>query len=266
MSETEQPQAEPIVHNFGISAEYYDQKADVQKEVADRLIASLRPWTEILPPGPVLELGCGTGFVTKGLMELLPDRELEITDISPEMVEFCRKKLGDTGRTTFKTLDAENIDTGSEVYAMTISGFVAQWFEQPAITLGKCLEATKPGGLLLASFPGSESFPEWKEACRDLGLPFTGNQLPDTEEMVVKLSGWPVQVDYFEDTVKQQFESSADFFRHLKRMGASTQKKGRHLKATEMRMLIDHWDQKTEGDIEISYHVVFVAVKRNYDS
>ncbi|MDZ7693269.1 MAG: hypothetical protein U5K69_19485 [Balneolaceae bacterium] len=45
----------------------------------------------------------------------------------------------------------------------------------------------------------------------------------------IKLSGGPVQVDYYEDTVKQQFNSAAGFFRHIKKLGAGTQQEGRHL-------------------------------------
>lgn len=251
---------------FGRSPEYYDRHAEVQKEVAGRLIASLRPWKETLPDGPVLELGCGTGFVTEGLIELFPERELYISDLSAEMLGYCRDKLGEQENVTYRQQDAEHLETDPETYAMTVSGFVAQWFRHPAVSLGRCLEATKPGGLLLASFPGSESFPEWKECCRDLGLPFTGNELPDTEEMVIKLSGGPVQVDFYEDTVKQQFDGAARFFRHLKDLGAGTQREGRPLSAREMKMLIDHWDNKTEGNVEVSWHVVFLAVKRNYST
>ncbi|MDX1638786.1 MAG: methyltransferase domain-containing protein [Balneolaceae bacterium] len=254
---------ESVRRNFGEAASCYDSHADLQRSVADRLINSLRPWIDIIPPGPILEVGCGTGFVTEGLIDLFPGRSLEITDIAPEMVEICRKKFGGHRDASFRTLDAEQLDADPKTYAMTVNGFVAQWFEHPAVTMGSMLEATKPGGLLLGSFPGSESFPEWKEACRELGLPYTGNPLPDTEELVVKLSGGPVQVDYYEDTVKQEFASAADFFSHLKKVGAGTQRTGRQLTPKEFRLLMDHWDNKTQGPVKVSYHVVFIAVKRD---
>ncbi|MDZ7693268.1 MAG: methyltransferase domain-containing protein [Balneolaceae bacterium] len=81
--------------------------------------------------------------------------------MAPEMVEICKKKFGDKDNVLFRTLDAEQLEAAPETYAMSVSGFVAQWFDQPAMTMGKLLEATKPGGLLLGSFPGNESFPEW---------------------------------------------------------------------------------------------------------
>lgn len=254
-----------ISASFGAAAPYYDEHASVQQEVADRLVASLQPWRDIIPSGPIIELGCGTGFVTKGLADLYKKQEIQVTDLSKEMVRYCEKKF-DQDNLSFRVQDAEDPPYEEPHYAMTVSGFTAQWFKDPAETLGRWLQATKPGGLLLVSFPGNDSFPEWKQKCEELGLPFTGNQLPDVEEMVVKMSVGPAQVDFYEDTVTQTYSSARDFFRDLKKLGAGTQRSGRSLTPKELALLIDYWDATTEGDIEISYHAVFLAVKRDYDS
>lgn len=260
--ETVSPQKSEIA-NFSQAAEAYHQHATVQRQVAERLLASLKPWKEILPPGPILELGCGTGFTSQGLINLFPERPLIITDAAEGMLNACKKNIGDLDNVTFDLLDAESIPVEEETYAMTISSFVSQWFRHPGYTLGQWLEVTKPGGLLLAAFPGHESFPEWKQHAKTLGLPYTGNSLPDTEEMVVKLSSEITQVDYYEDTITQSFASAADFFRHLKKIGAGQQIEGRPLNAREMKMLIEHWDSQQDGDITVSWHVVFIAVKKN---
>lgn len=258
----------PVALSFGRSAENYHRHAEVQQGVARRLIASLEPWRDIIPPGPILEVGCGTGYVTEGLVELYPQRQKVITDLSPEMTAFCRERFKNAPNISFSQLDAEELSTDEPSYSLTVSGFTAQWFKHPALTLGRMMEATKPGGLLLASFPGSESFPEWKKYCRELGIPYTGNDLPDTEEMVVKMSTGPVQVDYYEDTVVQSFTSAAEFFKHLKIIGAGTRKEadGRNLRPSEMKLLINHWDSQAKGDIKVKYHIVFLAVKREHNS
>lgn len=250
--------------DFDTSVRAYHEQAEVQKNVAKRLIASLKPWKETLPPGPVIEFGCGTGFVSRQLTDLFPDRNLIFTDAAPAMVNFTRDQIGAEPRNTFDILDAETLLADEPTYALVISSFAAQWFRDPAYTLGQWLEVIKPGGLLLAAFPGSESFPEWKQHAQSLGLPFTGNTLPDTEEMVIKLSSGGTQVDYYEDTITQHFESAADFFGHLKTIGAGKQLKGRPLSPKEMRLLIDHWNGQTEGSITVSYHIVFLAVKKNF--
>lgn len=258
-----------IADRFGRAASFYENNADVQRKVADRLIASLEPWKGILPSGPIIELGCGTGFVTEGLLKLYEgeDREIQVTDLSEKMVNFCRRKFEGNDQLSFRVQDAEDPPPVNEPhYGMAISGFTAQWFKDPAQTLARWLEATKPGGLLLVSFPGNECFPEWREKCRELGIPFTGNTLPDVEEMVVKMSLGPAQLDYYEDTITQTFDDARDFFKQLKKVGASTQKKGRSLTSKEFSLLVDHWNASTDGKVEVSYHVVFLAVKRDYDS
>jgi malonyl-CoA O-methyltransferase len=255
-----------IASSFGKAASYYDEHAEIQKEVAKRLIASLQPWRDILPSGPIIELGCGTGFVTEGLAEMYPQKEIQVTDLSKQMVEFCKQKFSDQQNLTFRVQDAEDVPYEEPHYAMTISGFSPQWFKDPAQTLARWLQATKPGGLLLTSFPGNESFPEWQKQCQELGLPFTGNTLPDVEEMVVKMSVGPAQVDYYEDTVSKSYESARDFFRDLKNLGADTQRSGRSLTPKEFSLLINHWDSSAEGNIRVSYHLIFLAVKRDYDS
>jgi malonyl-CoA O-methyltransferase len=258
---------EKIADSFGKAASYYNDHASLQKEVAERLIASLKPWRDIIPSGPIMELGAGAGFVTKGVADLYPDRKIEVTDLSEGMIEFCRSKFADHDNMRFKVSDAEDVPEFDDPhYAMTVSGFAAHWFNHPAQTLAKWLEITKPGGLLLASFPGNESFPMWRSYCQELGLPFTANELPDVEEMVIKMSVGPAQVDYYEDTISREYESAKDFFDELKSLGMDTLKQGRQLTPKELSLLVDHWDSSTEGNISVDYHVVFLAVKRDFDS
>lgn len=256
-----------IADSFSEAASYYDEHASVQREVAERLIASLQPWRDIIPTGPIIELGAGTGFVTKGVVDLYPDREIQVTDLSEDMIALCRKKFADHGNLKFMVSDAEEVPEFNDPhYAMTVSGFAAHWFDNPAQTLAKWLEITKPGGLLLASFPGNESFPQWKKNCQELGLPFTANELPDVEEMVIKMSVGPAQVDYYEDTITREYESAQDFFNELKNLGMDTLKQGRQLTSKEMSLLVDHWDSSTDGMVSVDYHVIFLAVKRDFDS
>ena len=48
-----------ISEQFGKAAATYHQEARIQKKVADGLVSSLRPWKDILPEGPIFEVGCG---------------------------------------------------------------------------------------------------------------------------------------------------------------------------------------------------------------
>ncbi len=260
------PQKQSIKKEFGKNPDYYDQNADCQKESAERLIASLEPWTAIIPRGPILEVGCGTGFLSRHLPGLFKERSIEITDLAPEMVEYCRRKMDlkdEMERVTFDVRDAEYLTAAEESVSLIIHNFVAQWFQDPALSMERMVECLKPGGLMLAAFPGSDSFPEWKEATEKADVDYTGNELPDTEEIVVKLSNLPVKVDYYEDTISSRFSSAREFFRHLKKIGASTaENKDSGLSGSEMKKLIETWDHSASGEITVNYHVVFLAVKK----
>ncbi|MEX0993988.1 MAG: methyltransferase domain-containing protein [Balneolaceae bacterium] len=253
-----------IKNNFDNVISAYENEAEVQRSVARRLAAALEPWKLTLPVGPILELGAGTGFFTREMVNLFPERRIEVTDLSANMIKACRQFTSGHKYLTFHTLDAEEWNPPKKTYALISGNFVAQWFRNPALTLDRHVEALKPGGLLLTSFPGPNSFPEWKEQCVELGLPFTRNPLPDIEEVVVKLSTRGVQVDYYEDFHTVEFEQSLDFFRHLKKIGASTSisEKSRLLTPKEFRLLTDHWDRQTDSSIRVTYHLVFLAVKK----
>ncbi|MFV1884887.1 MAG: methyltransferase [Balneola sp.] len=252
-----------VNQSFSKATQKYHEQAEIQKKVAEGLTASVRPWKDIIPPGPILEVGCGTGFLTERMIAEFPNREFVTSDASEEMLRFTKARLGDHRTLSFEVLDVDVVRNPEQEYALIVSNFTAQWFEDTAIGLEKLVNMLKPGGLLLTSFPGNHSFSEWYECCLELGIPFTANQLPDVEEVVVKLSLSPVQIDYYENDLFQNFDSSMDFFRHLKNVGASTSTTGKSLSPKQLRLLTDFWDKKTGNQIKAKWHVVYLAVKRD---
>lgn len=252
--------------NFSDSVHYYDEHAGLQMKIAERLAKALEPWQYSIPDGPLIEIGAGTGFFTKHLTQMFQGRELIISDLSDEMIRFCKEKHYESASVAFETLDAEQDDWQESTYALIAGNYVAQWFKNPAQTLSKIAGSLKPGGLLLISFPAKESFSNWKQYCLDLGLPYTGNSLPDLERVVIDLSMGPVKVDYYEDDMIETFENVFDFFRHLKKMGASTNLNSKRLSVKQLNLLNDYWLEQDGGKINVQYHTAFIAAKRDVQS
>jgi malonyl-CoA O-methyltransferase len=258
---------EGIISAFDNAADTYDEHAIIQHKVADGLIASLVPWKDAVPDGAILEVGCGTGFVSEQLIDHFPDRDIIISDISEKMLELCRKKLKNSGkvlsRVTFKIINADTFKAENKDLGLVISGNSPHWFKDPSLALQNLSEALTPGGMLLCSFPGNHSFPGWYENCLELGLPHTANPLPDVEEVVVKLSMGPLQIDYYENDLFHEFEKSLDFFRHLKQTGEAYSVMGKSLSYKQFKLLLKHWDKK--GNLNMKWHIVYVAAKKDFE-
>lgn len=267
MEITEEKEVGRVAINFGRAAKNYHQEARIQRKVAEGLLSSLLPWRNMLPDGPILEIGCGTGFLSKLLIDNFPDKEFIITDASPNMLRFCKQQLEQedlvTDRIQFKVLDANEFAETHEQYAMVISNFAPQWFKDTAMVLENLSKSILPGGLLLCSFPGNHTFEQWYEHCLKLGLPYTANPLPDVEEVVVKLSMGPMQIDYYELDLFDEFDSSLDFFRHLKTIGASKSVHQKSLNHKQFKLLVDHWDKQEGEKVKVKWHVVYLAAKKD---
>ncbi len=259
MKETEKMK---IKDAFTRASSVYHSKAELQKESAARLAASIEPCKYSIPAGKVLEMGAGTGFLTRHLIRLFPEREIIVSDLSDAMIRQCKTNIKESDNITFRVLDAETGEIKKDRYAVIAGNFVAQWFRDPSGALSRFCEALVPGGYLLMSFPGSGSFPEWKTNCLKLGLPFTANPLPDIEEIINRISRGPFQVNCHEDFQTEVYGSSIQFFRHLKEIGVSTSVIGKSLSRSDFTKLVTYWDQSSDNVVKITYHLCFLAVKK----
>lgn len=257
-----------IKQAFGKAAKQYDHAAQLQKRCAHQLLKELDSILPQLPPGDAIEIGCGTGFLTQGLVNRMGDRSLVITDLSDAMLTACQHQLSPNPPPThlrFEALDGELWQPISEQYALIISSFVVQWFQQLELALERWISALKPGGAILISFPTCHSFPEWKVACQRSGLPFTANPLPDPEAIAQAVSSKPVQLRYWQESIGVPFTSSLDFFQNLKQVGAGTRLFQKKLSTSELKRLINALDCSERSSIKnspvvIHYNVAYFTI------
>lgn len=102
----------------------------------------------------VIELGCGEGDLTQHLLRVMPNLELEVLDVSSEMISLAKKKLESHGsRVKYIEGDAYNYlnSAGTEKYDLIVSAWTIHnfpWKDKEKI-FGQIFASLKMGGALL---------------------------------------------------------------------------------------------------------------------
>lgn len=103
----------------------------------------------------VLDVGCGTGFATEGLLEHTTD--VHGLDQSPHQMEKARRKLGKYGPVSFYLGDAERLPFADDSFDIVWSSGSIEYWPDPVATLEEIRRVTEPGGHVLIVGP---NYPE----------------------------------------------------------------------------------------------------------
>jgi malonyl-CoA O-methyltransferase len=164
---------------FDAAAGSYDAHSAAQRHAAQRLVEHLVPLG--LPPRPrILEIGCGTGHLTERLARHFTGATMLATDIAPAMVAACQARLGKYSRIDFAVMDGCR-PAIADFYDLICGNLVAQWFDKLPAACARLAAQLKPGGILVLTLPGGETFREWKAAHTRLGLTAGTQPLPTPE-------------------------------------------------------------------------------------
>ncbi len=247
---------------FSGAAATYDGEAQVHRHAAQRLAGKLSE----LPLGPkptILEVGCGTGLFTAGLAALYADATLLISDLSPAMVERCRRRLGEKPGRFFLAMDAEAPASPNNL-DMIISSLAVQWFPDLRAGLDRLAACLKPGGVLAFATFGADTFREWRKANDDLGhSPGTHPYLHRDQLQRLLAPIGPTRVD--EERLQVHYPDGLAFLRSLKALGGHLPRPDyQQLSPGALRRVLGHFDRTAAGQdgIILTHHLLYAVVFR----
>jgi len=113
--------------------------------------------------GLVLDVGCGSGSVTKDLAAHTNGTVIALDD-SLDMVDTARKMLRDSDNVQMCTGDAHRLPFRDNSFDMAVCNLVLMWSADPQRVVGEMARVVKPGGRVVASlepdFGGKIHWPE----------------------------------------------------------------------------------------------------------
>jgi trans-aconitate 2-methyltransferase len=139
----------------------------------DRVSAPQVEWArEVLDRLPlhgdetVLDAGCGSGRVTRMLLERLPAGNVIAVDSSPSMVEHAREALGARATVFVASLTELKVD---EAVDAVFSNAVFHWIADHDRLFERLFAALQPGGRLVAQCGGAGNVERFHRAAEAVG-------------------------------------------------------------------------------------------------
>lgn len=245
--------SDAVATRFDYAAESYEDAATIQQAAAERFdtwlvdhnktpndantkrstTLTLLPhqtsqqhtWQTGLAPKRIVEIGCGTGFLTRRLQCRYGQTHLHITDLAPAMLAHCRNSLPTTPQLSFAIADARNA-IFNPTPDWIVSTMCFQWLDDLPSVLKWHFEQCQ---VLAFSLLLDSSFSVWRQAHQAQNLPLGLRSLPEWQwlsDLVDTLSATKTARARF--TLTEKYDDGLHFLRTLKKIGASHPRQGYH--------------------------------------
>lgn len=250
-----------VEKRFSRNPEYYDSRADVQKTVSANLADMISASVDKSGVGSIMEIGCGTGFLTRRLFRLFPDAEIAVTDLSSAMLAYCERSTAAIAdelgvSVEFAVFDA-SLDSPKCSLDLIASSLAFQWIEDFSGLFERLRSALSDGGDLAFATLAEGTFASVSDSFASHGLDLPLPVLPTLAELKVALANF-AEVELRHETLYEEFDSIGAFLRHLRDVGAGNAT-GNPLPTGKLAKFIrENRDERVVAE----YKVVYVLCRR----
>lgn len=199
-----------VKKHFEKSLDKYDENAIVQKFIAEKLVQE----TALIRKDfdNILELGSGTGLLTKEVTKSLKFTSYTVNDLSEKSKKYIDRILKNY---TFISGDAQKINPKKN-YDLIISNAVFQWFSNLDEVLNKYKNMLNKGGILAFTTFLPDNFSELKEIT---GLSLMYKSKNEIEEILNK-NYEIIKLKELKQTL--EFNSPLELLYHMKNTGVNS--------------------------------------------
>jgi malonyl-CoA O-methyltransferase len=257
--------AQSISARFGAAAKTYDLESDAQRAVAKKL-SNLLP-----PPGQIesiLEIGCGTGHLTEILAARFPLAAIEAIDLSAQMIDSARRRMGQCARIGWQVADAMRFRPGRQ-FSLIASSSALHWITPAGEILKRIGALLDSAGSLVAALMVEGTLEELHGARTrlfpDKPAPL---KLPPVEQILEAVEAADLSLEQTrQERLCQTSGSAREFLRSLNRQGvtASSEAQGNRLNRRELLELTDYYDGNFPapgGGVTATYCVLYLRARK----
>lgn len=239
---------------FSRSAAYYARHAGLQRRLA-AATAELVPKDRA--PSRILDIGCGTGFLTREMSERFPTADIIGLDLSEGMVLEARSYLSGRPRVEILLGDALGVLPHAE---LVVSSSTFQWLRPLDQGIRGIFQCLSEDGLLCFSLM-TEGTLEALERARSQISPQGGFGFPRIAEIRELLGevGFELEAER-EETFSIRFASAEEFLKNLSNLGVSGRLE-KPLGRASLRRLLELLGGDSE--FESVYKVGFFLVRKS---
>lgn len=258
---------EKVARSFSRAAKSYDTFAGLQRDVAIETVALVEH-----APERILDIGCGTGNVTRELARLYPKADIFAADLSHAMVETTRNNAGDCKG--FVAADFEGIPFQEGTFNTIISSLAYQWTKDLTKAMAEAYRVLTPGGSFIFSTLGPETFKELravrtelhKTSGRDGLAPSMNFSSSEVLSKAIKTVGFEIKLMRSEE-VRREYRNLFALLKALKGIGAINPEQAKEKSLGQATILKDLSRNYTErfstednGSIYATYDVLYFTL------
>ncbi len=247
-----------IRQSFAAASLTYDGVAALQRTVAKALLNSSD--TENLT-GTLLDLGCGTGFLTFQLS--VPTRPMIALDIALPMLQVTRTKLADKVNIDYICADAEQLPLVENSVDGVFSNLALQWCVNLETVFKDIKRVMKPGARLVFSTFGPQTLQELKAAWAEVDAYHHVNDFYNEQQLThfLRRAGY-TEIKIETKVHISNYASVWELMKELKHIGAHNVIAGRNkhitTKTQMQRMVTAYERHRNNGLIPASFEVIMV--------
>lgn len=253
-----------VRQHFSCHAREYDRYARVQQSVAENLMQLLLTHQQAWRQG--LEVGCGTGQLSRRLVRHFPALPMVFTDLAHGMSQQTRLA---TSTEQICDADAAALPFLRGAFDLLVSSSVYQWLEDLPAAFAEAGRVLQPGGLFAVALFGEKTLYELRESHQSaLGEnPSHSQQFASLTSVSEALQGEFEPLLLRSDYEVEWHASVPQLLKNLKRIGAQNASSNRPqgLASRKVMQQMSECYQRNfaaESGVPATYEVIYLLARR----